>query len=116
MALIGAMAAELATLDGAEVTVRGRAGASPVPMGRGGRAITVREYDIDAIAGRKPVVGILVADSAGVRVDSVELADAPARLVELAGSKVWVIGARTPAGALRVDSYGVLRSGAGGHD
>ncbi|HEX6534682.1 MAG TPA: hypothetical protein VF041_08790 [Gemmatimonadaceae bacterium] len=113
VALIGPLASELATLDGADVTVRGAAGVSPVPIARGGRAITVREYDIDSIAGRKPVVGTLVVNAAGVRLDSIPLSSPPEALRELAGSKVWVVGERDASGALRVDAYGVLRRAGG---
>lgn len=109
VALVGPLATELAALDGADVTARGVAGASPVPIARGGRAITVREYDIDSIAGRKPVVGTLVVDTAGIRLDSIPLASPPEALRALAGSKVWVVGDRDATGALRVDAYGVLR-------
>lgn len=108
IALIGPRSAELATLEGAEVTVHGPASAGPAWLGGSGRAITVRGYEIEEIAGGKPVVGVLVADSVGLRVDSVRLVEPPEELQRLVGRKVWVVGERIESGAMRVGAYGVV--------
>lgn len=106
--LTGPLAPELALLDGAVVTVHGPAAVPPVPLGSGGRAIAVRAYVIDSIAGGVPVVGVLERAGAGAVVGGVPIADPPPDLLRLAGGKVWVIGTRGSDGALRVDAYGSL--------
>jgi hypothetical protein len=108
IALVGPLAAELAALDGGEVVVTGPVGASPPPLPPRSRAIAVRAYTIEAIAGGKPVVGTFIADQAGARVDSIRLVDVPPALQESSGRRVWVVGERVPSGALRVTAFGVI--------
>jgi hypothetical protein len=108
LALVGPLAPELAALDGGEVVVTGPVGASPPPLPPRSRAITVRTYTIEAIAGGKPVVGTLIADQAGARVDSIRLVDMPPALQESSGRRVWVVGERVASGALRVTAFGVI--------
>lgn len=104
----GPLAAELARLDGAVVAVRGAAGAPRIPLGADGRAIEVRSYVIDSIAGGVPVVGVLRRDGRRVAVGGVPIAHPPAGLAELVGARVWVVGVRTPNGELEVQTFGVL--------
>jgi hypothetical protein len=108
--LTGTLASELAKLDGAMVKVRGPVGASPIPLGPGSRAITVRTYEIEEIAGGKPVVGILSDDGAELLVGSTVVINAPPELRQFIGSKVWVVGEREKSGVLRVGTFGVLSS------
>ena len=109
VALAGALTHELATLDGAQVRVTGKARPASPPLGRIHDAITVEQYRILCIAGKEPVVGILsVSGSGDFRIDTIPLSAPPAQFAKLVGGKIWVVGARQGAGPLLVTSYGVL--------
>jgi hypothetical protein len=108
--LTGPLSRELATLAGGEVTVHGPVGASAVPLGSGSRAITVRTYEIEEIAGGKPVVGVLSDDGAELLVGSTVVVNAPPELRRFIGSKVWVVGEREKSGVVHVGTFGVLSS------
>ena len=105
-AVVGSLRAELGTLHGVEVEVRGRAVGNP--HGTPGRAIEVERYEIIAIAGERPFVGTLEARAGGLWIDGMRLVGAPDDLVGAVGGKVWVIG-RNEDGRLAVRGYGVIR-------
>lgn len=107
--LTGPLVAELATLHGAEVAIVGRANPGPRPIGRRGESVNVERYSIESIAGRKPVVGFLHADSAGSWIGSTRIAVAPSEFEKLLGAKIWIVGTANSSGSLEVSTYGVLR-------
>lgn len=105
VAVVGALRAELGTLHGAEVEVRGR----PVgnPQGMPSRAIEVTRFEILTIAGERPTVGLLEARADDLWLAGRRLLGAPDELRRAVGAKVWVIG-RKEGGRLLVQSYGVI--------
>jgi hypothetical protein len=106
--LHGALASELRRLSGARVEVRG----VPAPASAGpGEGLTVQDYSVLEIDGRRPHVGVLTTAGGAVRLGDANgllLADPDGRLAALSGAKVWVVADSTVAPA-RVLSYGVLR-------
>lgn len=98
---------EIARLSGARVRVVG-----PLRTGRyPGPTLEARQYDILAVDGERPAVGIL-RTGAGEEVflessggDTVRLEAVPAGFRELAGAKLWVVIGESGA----VQRYGVLR-------
>ena len=114
IALEGPLIDELATLQGAEVSVTGTvvdpekppAGASTRRRSR----LVVASYTIESIAGEKPVVGVLSVRNGKAAVGDTRLTEPPKELLSLDGAKVWVVGTRGPGHDLRVSSYGVLRT------
>lgn len=109
LTLVGDLASELRRLAGATVRVTGRdAGA-----GQFGPRLDVQRYDVLAINGQTPVVGILRTGGDMPRLvaapgDTVSLIGVPDALRAQDGAKVWITGRRTDGG-LEVQSYGVLR-------
>ena len=97
---------ELRALDGADIRVIG----APAAPGIAGAAIDVERYEIVAIAGEAPFVGVLSADSEALTVTDatvLQLVGFPASL-RSPGAKVWVTGERA-ADTLRVRSAGIIR-------
>jgi hypothetical protein len=103
----GALLEELRALAGAELSVRG-------VMSSGGaeRSLDVREYEVLAIDGQRPLVGIVLVRDGGLWLassDTLRLVPALDALRQRAGAKVWVVGTHdAEAGELRVQSYGVI--------
>lgn len=107
--LAGPLAAELRRLSGGVVTVTG------VPTtGMPGGGIEVHDYEVTSIDGQRPEVGELVVRDGEVWLvgsDTLRLSPPlPEELNSRPGAKVWIIGSRSD-GALRVQSYGVIRGG-----
>ena len=104
--LVGDLAAELARLSGAVVTVRGNE--APAPADRG---LEVTEYEVVSVNGETPSVGVLerrdgvywLGSDPGVRLMGV-----PEALTQAVGAKVWVTGS-SGADGVRVQSYGIIR-------
>jgi|GEM_PF-3578311 len=98
---------ELRTLGGADVLARGVLDSSST-----GTSLDVREYEVLAIDGRRPRVGVLLAREGGLWLaagDTLRLVPAPAELREKAGAKIWVLGpSDLAAREQRVESYGVI--------
>ncbi|HEU4585435.1 MAG TPA: hypothetical protein VFR95_06775 [Gemmatimonadaceae bacterium] len=103
----GALLDELRALSGAELSVRG-----VMSSGGAGRSLDVTEYEVLAIDGQRPHVGILLARDGELWLassDTLRLVPALDALRERVGAKVWVVGTRdAAAGELRVQSYGVI--------
>ena len=102
--LLGPMEGELRRLGGATVLVAG----APAPNA----SFTVSRYEIVAIDGAKPVVGVLaMRDGSPALVvgrDTVKLNATTPELRAKMGAKVWIVGRRT--GADRTpQSFGVRR-------
>jgi hypothetical protein len=103
----GALLDELRAVWGAELSVRGG-------QGSGGpeRSLDVREYEVRAIDGQRPHVGIVLVRDGGLWLassDTLRLVPALDALRQRAGAKVWVVGTHdAEAGELRVQSYGVI--------
>ena len=104
--LVGDLAAELARLSGAVVTVRGND--APAPADRG---LEVTEYEVVSVNGETPSVGVLERRD-GVYwlggVPGLQLLGVPDALAQAVGAKVWVTGSSSPDG-LTVQSYGIIR-------
>ena len=103
--LVGAWREELQNLTGAEVTVEG------TPMGSV-REFDVSSYEIRAIEGERPLVGILAARDGALWLDgdeSVRLVNVPAGLRSQVGAKVWMLG-RQRDGGVYPQTYGVIRA------
>ena len=104
--LVGDLAAELARLSGAVVTVRGNE--APAPADRG---LEVTEYEVVSVNGETPGVGVLerrdgaywLGGDPGVRLMGV-----PDALTQMVGAKVWVTGS-SGADGVTVQSYGIIR-------
>ena len=105
VAIVGVLRAELGTLHGAEVEVRGRTVGNP--QGMPPRAVEVARYEIITIAGERPIVGTLEARADDLWLAGRQLLGAPEELRRAVGAKVWVIG-RKENGRLVVQSYGVI--------
>lgn len=105
--LAGPLAAELATLSGARVSVHGTAAESPDPMVA--REIDVAAYEIVSINGGPVIAGEVIAvegDEARLRTaDGAEVRIIGAPRSFRVGQKVWVQGPRE----VTVQSYGTLR-------
>lgn len=106
VAVLGPLRAELGTLHGAEVEVRGTAVANvqPAPL----RAVLVTSYEVVAINGERPIVGVLEHKQDGRSVSGTHLVGAPEELAQAVGSKVWVLG-RPSNGGIVVQAYGIIR-------
>jgi hypothetical protein len=105
--LTGDLRAELRTLSGADVRVRGVVDSS----GADG-SFDAREYEILAIDGRQPRVGVLLARGGELWLaagDTLRLVPTLDALRERVGAKVWVVGTSdSTVKELRVESYGVI--------
>ncbi len=107
--LTGELLNELRRLGSAEVAARGVVDTS------GTAALDVREYEVLAIDGQRPHVGVLLARGVGgdelwlAGRDTIRLVPAPDALRESVGAKIWVTGVSDPAAKeLRIGSYGVI--------
>jgi hypothetical protein len=105
--LVGSLEGELRRLSGATVRVQGVSG-----TGFPGGTLDARRYEVLAIEGQRPYVGVLLVrgDSSWlVAADTLRLAAVPDQLRAQAGARVWVIGPATPDGReVRVQAYGVI--------
>jgi hypothetical protein len=103
----GALLHELRALSGADVLVRGVMDSS----GADG-TLDVREYEVLAIDGRRPHVGVVLARAGELWLaasDTLRLVPKFDALSESVGAKIWVVGTSdSTAGELRVESYGVI--------
>lgn len=109
VALIGPLAGELRRLVGARVRITGRPERNPAAAPE--RALNVAAYEIVAVDGERPHVGILVRRDDRLWLagpDTLELVGAPADLAARVGAKVFITGVRE-GGRLQVKSYGVIR-------
>jgi hypothetical protein len=109
VALSGALAGELAEVDGARVRATGRRSFGPAPGG----GFEVSGYEILAVDGERPVVGVVRASGGGTVLvlaggATVRLVGAPPELSARAGAKAWVVGLPS-AGGIAVQRYGFLR-------
>lgn len=109
IALIGPLSGELRRLVGARVRVTGWPLTNPAAAPE--RAVEVAAYEILAVDGERPYVGIVVRRDdrlwlAGV--DTLELLGAPPDLAAHIGAKVFVNGT-VRSGQLVLRSYGVIR-------
>ena len=104
--LVGMHAAELQTLNGAQVVVSGAA-VDDVPGG----AVRVSDYTLTGIDGERPFVGVLSSpDSLLTLPDgtTLTLLGLPAAMRGADGAKIWLTGERTGT-ELRVRSAGIIR-------
>ena len=104
--LVGDLAAELARLSGAVVTVRGNE--APAPADRG---LEVTEYEVVSVNGETPGVGVLERRDGAYWLGSdpgVRLMGVPDALAQAVGAKVWVTGS-SGADGVTVQSYGIIR-------
>jgi hypothetical protein len=103
--LVGDVAAELHALGGADVRVIASL-ASDVP----GDALRVSSYEILAIDGERPFVGMLSADGGSLAAadGTLRLIGLPAAIAAAGGARVWATGERT-GNELRVRSAGIIR-------
>jgi hypothetical protein len=103
----GALLDELRTLSGAQLSVRGVQSSAGVE-----RSLDVRDYEVLAIDGQRPHVGIVLARDGELWLassDTLRLVPALDALRQSVGAKVWVVGASDAAAReLRVQSYGVI--------
>jgi hypothetical protein len=102
----GPLAAEIGMLTGATVTLFGTIQAT-TPW----RTIEPTRYEVLAIDGQKPHVGMLRVEQGEVWLESispVRLEGAPDALRAQIGAKVYVLGA-VRNGVLKVQSFGVIR-------
>lgn len=110
VAVMGTLSGELRRLVGARVRITGRP--EPNPAAVPDRAVDVAAYEIVAVDGERPHVGILVRRDHRLWLaanDTLELVGASADLAGRVGAKVFVTGERE-GGRLHVKSYGVIRS------
>lgn len=108
VAVRGPLRDEIAALSGATLRVWGRPvpGQPPPPA----RAVQASGYEIRAIGGRRPLVGILRA-AGDVWLDAdrpYRLVRVPDALAEMNGAKVWIVGA-LGGDTLAVETFGVIR-------
>ena len=104
--LVGDLAAELARLSGAVLTVRGND--APAPADRG---LDVTEYEVVDVNGETPSVGVLERRDGAYWLGGdpdVQLMDVPDALAQEVGAKVWVTGSSGTDG-VTVQSYGIIR-------
>jgi hypothetical protein len=105
--LIGPLEPELRRLNAATVWVAGAPGAADPNA-----SFAVSRYEIVAIDGAKPVVGVLTARSGGTWLvaerDTVKLSATTPEMLAKVGAKVWVIGRRTGA-EMTPQTFGVIR-------
>jgi hypothetical protein len=98
---------ELRRLGGAEVAARG-----VVATGGTGLSLEVRQYEVLAVDGQRPHVGVLLARGGDLWLagsDTLRLLPALDALRQNVGAKIWVTGASDSAAKeLRVGSYGVI--------
>ena len=109
LALIGPLAGELGRVVGTRVSVTGRPTRNPAAVPA--RAVEVAEYEILAVDGERPYVGIVTMRDAQIWLvgqDTLELVGAPPDLGGRIGAKVFVTGT-VQGGQLRLRSYGVIR-------
>ena len=106
-ALTGELRDELRALAGAEVRVRGMMDSAGV-----GRSLDVRDYELLAINGKRPHVGIVLLREGAVWLaasDTLQLVPTLDALRDRTGAKIWVVGSSDAGGtALRIESYGVI--------
>lgn len=108
-ALVGSLADELRRLVGARVRISGRA--QPNPAAAPERAVDVAGYEIVAVDGERPFVGIVLRRDDRLWLaghDTLELVGAPPDLAARIGAKVFVNGSMQ-GGQLLLRSYGVIR-------
>jgi hypothetical protein len=105
--LTGDFLPELTRLSGATVAVHGTRSGSGM-MTR----FKVAAYEVLAIGGERPVVGVLERDDGTYRIvegsAAVTLSYLPDGLMENVGATVWVTGVRE-GGAVRVQSFGIIK-------
>jgi hypothetical protein len=105
--LTGELLDELRTLAGAQVRVRG-----VVDSAGAWRSLDVREYEVLAINGKRPHVGIVLLREGSVWLaasDTLQLVPALDALRDRTGAKIWVVGSSDAGGTeLRIESYGVI--------
>lgn len=105
--LTGDLVNELRRLGGAEVAARGVVETSGM-----GASLEVREYEVLAVDGQRPHVGVLLARGDDLWLagsDTLRLVPALDALRQNVGAKIWVTGASDSAAKeLRVGSYGVI--------
>ncbi len=110
LAITGPLKDEVAQLEGAEVRVWGRPVANQPPTPP--RALDVSGYEVVAVGGATPVVGILMSRDETMYLvtgaDTLQLAVVPGMLRTKEGAKVWLVGSRD-GNAFRVGSYGIIR-------
>lgn len=106
VAVLGPLRAELGTLHGTAVEIRGTAVANVQPAPP--RAVLVTSYEVVAINGERPIVGVLEEKQDGLSVSGTHLVGAPQELAQAVGSKVWVLG-RPSNGGIVVQAYGIIR-------
>lgn len=109
VALTGPLFAELRRLVGARVRITGRPGRNPAAAPD--RAVEVTGYDILAVDGERPFVGVVVRRDARLWLagqDTLELLGAPPDLAARVGAKVFITGTAR-GGQLVLRSYGVIR-------
>lgn len=109
VALIGPLAGELGRLVGARVSVTGWPARNPAAVPE--RAVEVAAYEILAVDGERPYVGILVGRDNRLWLagqDTLEVVGAPPDLSARIGAKVFVTGV-IRGGQLELRSYGVIR-------
>ena len=104
--LVGPLEAEMQRLNSARVWVTGAPVASPA------NGFSVTRYDIVAIDGAMPVVGVTLKRAGAVwlatAADTIKLVVAPADLTSKVGAKVWITGRRSGA-EMTVQSFGIIR-------
>lgn len=101
----GRLAAEIGRLTGASLVLVG-----PVQATTPWRTIVPTEYEVLAIDGQKPHVGVLRVDHGEVWLETsppIRLEGAPDALRARSGAKVYVLGALRD-GVLVVQSFGVI--------
>lgn len=106
VAVEGALAAEVGRLTGATLAVYGQ-----VRAGTPYRTVAPTGYEIVAIDGEKPHVGVLRVAGESVRLEGgtvVRLEGAPEALRNQAGATVYVLGPLRN-GVVTVQSFGVIR-------
>lgn len=105
----GALAGEIAALQGAVVRIWGPAAANqpPVPT----RAVDVRGYDVVSVGGEPVYVGELVRRGEEVWLvgrDRMQLAAVPTALASRVGAKVWLGGMRR-GNTFEIRLFGIIR-------
>lgn len=106
----GPLADEVARLTGATVTLFGTA-----QPGSPYRTVAPTHYEIVAIDGEKPFVGVLRVEGDAVRLEgtpTLRLAGVPRALRDQAGARVYVLGSLRD-GVVTVLSFGVIRAAPG---
>ncbi len=109
VALIGDLVPELRRLAGAGVRATGKRERNPAAAPEW--AVNVADYQIVAVDGERPYVGIVMQRGAQfwlVGQDTLELLGAPPDLAARVGAKVFVNGTAR-GGQLLLRSYGVIR-------